>query len=133
MQEAFEATTYYKAQSYVATLPLFVGYRILQTLLLVMLLICYDNYRNQSDHDYPPNSYNLVYIYTILLAYLTPIVGILMFLIMKHGWILDLCIVYCTDYLSYLNTIQRNPDTGQETKQSIRAALSLKRSCKNPR
>ena len=102
----------------------FVGYRILQSLLLVMLLICYDNYyQNLPDYNSDYNSYNLVYIYAIL-AYLTPIVGILTFLIMKHGWILDLCIVYCTDYLSYLNTIQRNPDTGQETKQSIRAALT---------
>ena len=37
-----------------------------------------------------------------------------------------ICIVYCTDYLNYLNTIQStsNPNTGQETKQSIRAALT---------
>jgi len=61
---------------------------------------------------------------TAIFTYLTPIVGILTFLIVKHGWIFDLCIVYCTDYLSYLNTIQSNPNTGQETKQSIRAALT---------
>ena len=35
-----------------------------------------------------------------------------------------MCVVYCTDYLSYLNTIQCNPNTGQETRQSIRADLS---------
>ena len=62
----------------------------------------------------------VVYIFT----YLTPVVGILTFLVLKHGWIYDLCIVYCTDYLSYLNTIQYNPNTGQETRQSIRAYLS---------
>jgi len=59
-----------------------------------------------------------------ILTYFTPVVGILTFLILKHGWIYDLCIVYCTDYLSYLNTIQCNPNTGQETRQSIRADLS---------
>jgi len=93
----------------------FVSYRIFQTVLLVMFLpeyidtVCITNW---------------VIWTTGILTYLTPIVGILTFLIVKHGWILDLCIVYCTDYLSYLNTIQSNPNTGQETKQSIRAALT---------
>ena len=98
----------------------FVGYRILQTLFLVNLLIPVTDGMLYSGLI----PVNCAILLVGILTYLTPIVGILTFLIMKHGWILDLCIVYCTDYLSYLNTIQRNPDTGQETKQSIRAALT---------
>jgi len=97
----------------------FVSYRIFQTVLLVMLVISVVDIPGYSDEI--PNWVNWT---TGILTYLTPIVGILTFLIVKHGWILDLCIVYCTDYLSYLNTIQSNPNTGQETKQSIRAALT---------
>ena len=59
-----------------------------------------------------------------IFTYLTPVVGILTFFILKHGWIYDLCIVYCTAYLSYLNTIQCNPNTAEETRQFIRADLS---------
>ena len=96
----------------------FVSYRIFQTVLLVMLYLSV-----VSENDTVP-IHNWVIWTTGILTYLTPIVGILAFLIVKHGWILDLCIVYCTDYLSYLNTIQSNPNTGQETKQSIQAALT---------
>jgi len=93
----------------------FVGYRILQTLLLLFLIQAYV----YSEYTY----YQLLIVISIL-TYLTPVVGILSFLVLKHGWIYDLCIVYCTDYLSYLNTIQCNPNTGQETRQSIRADFS---------
>ena len=100
----------------------FVGYRILQTLFLVLVILLIP----VPDNIFLPGliPVNWAILLVGILTYLTPIVGVLTFLIMKHGWILDLCIVYCTDYLSYLNTIQRNPDTGQETKQSIRAALT---------
>ena len=97
----------------------FVGYRILQSLFLVYVILSIPFTDNIGLIPV-----NWAILLVGILTYLTPIVGILTFLIMKHGWILDLCIVYCTDYLSYLNTIQRNPDTGQETKQSIRAALT---------
>jgi len=98
----------------------FVSYRIFQTVLLVMLFMSVVS----TKPDYTVPIPNWVIWATGILTYLTPIVGILTFLIVKHGWILDLCIVYCTDYLSYLNTIQSNPNTGQETKQTIRAALT---------
>ena len=99
----------------------FIGYRILQALPLVILVLV---------NNLPPYLYSYCIsvdwsvLTTAIFTYLTPVVGSLTFFILKHGWIQDLCIVYCTDYLSYLNTIQRNPDTGQETKQSIRAALA---------
>ena len=98
----------------------FIGYRILQTLPLVILVSV-----NNLNSDYS-NSYSVSWpvLTTAIFTYLTPVVGILTFFILKHGWIQDLCIVYCTDYLSYLNTILRNPNSGQETKQSIRAALT---------
>ena len=100
----------------------FVSYRIFQTVLLVML--CMSAVSTKPDYIYQLPIPNWAIWTTGILTYLTPIVGILTFLIVKHGWILDLCIVYCTDYLSYLNTIQSNPNTGQDTKQSIRAALT---------
>ena len=89
----------------------FVGYRICQTLLVFQVYYY---------------GFTIAYISAVvgILTYFTPVVGILTFLILKHGWIYDLCIVYCTDYLSYLHTIQCNPNTGQETRQSIRADLS---------
>jgi len=103
-----------------------VGYRILQTLSLVILVVVNNNF--YSVNYYENNDwYYLVswpVLTTAIFTYLTPIVGILTFPILNHGWILDLCIVYCTDYLSYLNTIQSNPNTGLETKQAIRAALT---------
>jgi len=87
----------------------FVGYRIWQTLQMVFLI-----------------AYGLSPILLLgaisILTYLTPVVGILTFLILKHGWIYDLCIVYCTDYLSYLN--QCNPNTGQETRRFIQTILT---------
>jgi len=87
----------------------FVGYRICQTLLITQAYY-----------------YGFLILSAVvgIFTYLTPVVGILTFLVLKHSWICDLCIVYCTDYLSYLNTIQCNPNTGQETRQSIRADLS---------
>jgi len=88
----------------------FVGYRISQTLLVLQAYYY---------------GFTIAYISAVVvLTYLTPVVGILTFFILKHGWIYDLCVVYCTDYLSYLNTIQYNPNTGQETRQSIRTDLS---------
>ena len=111
----------------------FIGYRILQTLSLVILVSVNNNlsdlnikfYYNGTDY-YKVSCYSVGWpvLTTAIFTYLTPVVGILTFFVLKHGWIQDLCIVYCTDYLSYLNTILCNPDTGQEIKQSIRAALT---------
>ena len=89
----------------------FVGYRICQTLLVVLLISI-------------PHPLSGAIGILVILTYLTPVVGILTFFALKHGWIYDLCIVYCTDYLSYLNTIQCNPNTGQETRRSIQTALT---------
>ena len=104
----------------------FVGYRILQTLSLVILVVVNNNLYfynlNFNNDGYYLESWPVLT--TAIFTYLTPIVGILTFLVLNHGWILGLCIVYCTEYLSYLNTIQSNPNTGLETKQSIRAALT---------
>ena len=108
----------------------FIGYKILQTLSLVILVLLYSFLYDIYPFLYPhhddlwcfPVDWSVLT--TAIFTYLTPVVGNLTFFILKHGWIQDLCIVYCTDYLSYLNTIQRNANTQQETKQSIRAALT---------
>ena len=109
-----------------------IGCRILQTLSLAILVSVNNNLSHQYVFPYNSTDYYEVSCYSVgwpvlttaIFTYLTPVVGILTFFVLKHGWIQDLCIVYCTDYLSYLNTILRNPNTGQETKQSIRAALA---------
>ena len=90
----------------------FISYRVFEILYLVLLAL---------DIDYVDPDWQFPTIG--ILTYVTPVVGILTFFILKHGWIHDLCITYCTDYLSYLNLVQCNPNTAQETKQSIQAAL----------
>ena len=98
----------------------FIVYRIIQTLLIAFLIT-----QTYVYCDVDSTTYQLVLLSVVsVFIYLTPVAGILTFLILKHGRIHDLCIVYCTDYLSYLNTIQCNPNTAQETKQSIQTALT---------
>jgi len=99
----------------------FVGYRICQTLLMVLLIQIYVLY---CISDLYSTTWLTLSTVVLILTSLTPVVGILTFLVLKHGWIYDLCIVYCTDYLSYLNTIQYNPNTGQETRRSIQTILT---------
>ena len=65
----------------------FVGYRILQTLLLVSLAVqTYSISGSCTNLIYPRILIPLVGIF----SYLTPVVGILTFFILKHGWIYDL-------------------------------------------
>ena len=108
-----------------------IGCRILQTLSLAIFVSVNNNLSNQyipynGTDFYEVSCYSVGWpvLTTAIFTFLTPVVSILTFFVLKHGWIQDLCIVYCTDYLSYLNTILHNPNTGQETKQSIRAALA---------
>ena len=95
----------------------FIVYRIIQTLQIMFLITQTYVYCDVDSATYQP-------VLLSVFIYLTPVVGILTFLVLKHGQIHDLCVVYCTDYLSYLNTIQCNPNTGQETRRSIRTDLS---------
>jgi len=98
----------------------FIVYRIIQNLLIVFLIT-----ETYVYCEVDSTTCQLVLLSVVsVLIYLTPVVGILTFLVLKHGRIYDLCVVYCTDYLSYLNTIQCNPNTAQETKQSIQTALT---------
>ena len=95
----------------------FIVYRIIQTLLIAFLIT-----QTYVYCDVDSTTYQLVLLSVVsVFIYLTPVVGILTYLVLKHGWIHDLCIMYCTDYLSYLNTIQYNPNT---TRQSIQTALT---------
>ena len=96
----------------------FLGYRTLQTLLLVCV------FTQTYLYCYPSLFINPLLPLACIFTYLAPVVGILTFFILKHGWIHDLCVVYCTDYLSYLNTIQCNPNTAQDTKRSIQTILT---------
>ena len=54
---------------------------------------------------------------------LTPVLGIAAFPILRHGWIQDFCIVWCTDYLSQLEEVRRNPQTPQDTRDTIQELL----------
>ena len=51
------------------------------------------------------------------------VLGIAAFPILRHGWIQDFCIVWCTDYLSQLEEVRRNPQTPQDTRDTIQELL----------
>ena len=67
------------------------------------------------------NTYAFVCI--VASAYLTPVLGTAAFPILRHGWIQDFCIVWCTDYLSQLEEVRRNPQTPQDTRDTIQELL----------
>ena len=52
------------------------------------------------------------------------VLGIAAFPILRHGWIQDFCIIiWCTDYLSQLEEVRRNPQTPQDTRDTIQELL----------
>ena len=71
----------------------YVVQRVAQVVLFIIYVISRDSL-SISKH----NTYAIVCI--VASAYLTPVLGIAAFPILRHGWIQDFCIVWCTDYLS---------------------------------
>ena len=101
------------------TLQLLLHYvvqRVAQAAIFISYIVFVDSF-NFSKH----NTYAFVCI--VASAYLTPVLGIAAFPILRHGWIQDFCIVWCTDYLSQLEEVCRNPQTPQDTRDTIQELL----------
>ena len=94
---------------------------VVQRVAQVVLFIIYVIFRDSLTCFVKHNTYALVCI--VASVYLTPVLGIAAFPILRHGWIQDFCIVWCTDYLSQLEEVRRNPQTPQATRDTIQELL----------
>ena len=101
---------------FVQLLLQFIGQRVVQIVMLTTFVTAQMN--SHKDEINP----DLLYI--IIIAYFAPVVGILTFLIVGYGWMEDLSILHCTDYLTKLDQIRSNAQTPQTTKQAIEEVLA---------
>ncbi len=59
----------------------------------------------------------------VIVAYLLPTVGFLKFIALDYGWIEDLCIAFCGDYLGWLEHVSSTSEASQALKREVAGIL----------